>query len=203
LGYCLQYWDFSKSKWWSQHCKERFKQATARCLACLCPCKNATLKLHLAIFASSLEWFDVSWNALSFLQEIFLSFLQEIFLFVQTAWNKLGGNASLFCCHPKLCNAILILVKTGQQEGSLLLSSDDCLEICDSTIQCAQSQVSKKNTSKERDLPLLCELCNKEFKAKTEQNRSKDKSAMLEKTVQQDPKSKARFDQLLSGSKEV
>jgi hypothetical protein len=73
-----------------------------------------------------LERFDGSSNA--------LSFLQEISLFVQTAFNELGGDASLFCCHPKVCDAILFLVKTGQHKGLLLLSSDDCLESCDSTI---------------------------------------------------------------------
>jgi hypothetical protein len=41
-------------------------------------------------------------------------------------------------------------------------------------------------------------------KAKTERKRRKDKSAMLEnKAIQQDPKSKARFDQLPPESKEV
>jgi hypothetical protein len=42
----------------------------------------------------------------------------------------------------------LFLVKTGQQKGSLLLWSDNYLEICDSTIKCAQFQVSMKETSK-------------------------------------------------------
>jgi hypothetical protein len=76
--------------------------------------------------------------------------LQKISLFVQTAGNELGGNASLFCCHPKECDAILFLVKTGQHKGSLLLWSDNYLEICDSTIKCAQFQVSMKETSKKK-----------------------------------------------------
>jgi hypothetical protein len=89
-----------------------------------------------------------------------------------------------------VCDAISFLVKTGQHKVSFLLSSDDCLEICDSTIKYARFQVSKKKSSKKRADHFFCESCNKKSKAETERKSSKDKSAVLEnKAMRQDGES--------------
>jgi hypothetical protein len=79
--------------------------------------------------------------------------------------------------------------------STILLSSEDCLQICekaplnsDSTNNCAKSKTKRGRS-------FLCESCDKIVKAETRRKKRKALSAMPEILAkQQDPSSNASFD---------